>query len=87
MGVLINSILVIFLLLVAFFVLYNRFKGMFKGGFKSAPGMVPTKPYTINRKCINCKTPLTINIPNGTTIDEYFKEGRVCSVCGCELKR
>lgn len=38
--------------------------------------------YEWSMVCSNCFKFFTINIPKGTTVDEYLGKGVVCSNCG-----
>jgi len=47
-----------------------------------------TDIYRMWMTCDNCGLETTVEIPRGTTIDEYVQDGKcVCSYCGCSIKR
>ena len=46
------------------------------------PKKVETYRHRIN--CINCKTILDLDIPQGTTVKGYLAKGIQCHRCGCD---
>lgn len=42
--------------------------------------------YNILMNCVNCNAQNTLNIPKGTTIEQYkTKENPICTTCGCAI--
>lgn len=45
-----------------------------------------TETYFIKKTCKNCGKQITLNIPKGTTIQDFLKENDKCFNCGCKLE-
>lgn len=41
--------------------------------------------YNILTNCSNCTAQNSLEIPKGTTIQDYLATGPLCSNCGCKI--
>lgn len=43
--------------------------------------------YNISVTCSNCSSQNTLEIPKGTTVQEYLAAGALCTNCGCKIQQ
>lgn len=84
----VGGVILVGFVMIIWFKVISPMRQSMAGGGSATFGRKPMQQgsYPLHGMCNNCGAPLTIQIPFGVTIEEYFSHDRRCTQCGALVK-